>query len=143
MPIPKAGRSTIHSALVAGHVVTGQVCLVVKLLAVSVASVSLSVYAEPLLATEAEILSPGLSPVPTLTRPLAVEGISHQAKEMGAPREHHASVPSCSNDALLKPSRPTHSEVSWSSAWQVTLGMVHEPLTRVKVPALVVLLPSA
>jgi len=36
--------------------------------------------------------------------------------------KHQPIVPSCSTVPLLKPSRPTQSEVIWSSALQVTLG---------------------
>ena len=50
------------------------------------------------------------------------------------PSKHQSSVPSCSTVELAKPSRPTHSEVMVSSAVHVTAGVVHFPLTLVKVP---------
>src|SRR5580704_7975349 len=74
-PDEPLGASAIHSALVSTQL--EQVCVVVKLLALWVESVTLSVYREPLLTTEALILSPGATDSPTTW--MALLGyISHQ-----------------------------------------------------------------
>jgi hypothetical protein len=64
IPIEYAGRSAIHSALVARQVVVAQFAFLLKLLALCVESITARVYAEPLRETEALILSPGATDVP-------------------------------------------------------------------------------
>src|ERR1700727_2452064 len=69
IPIENAGRSAIHSALVSGQVVAAQVACLVKLLAPRVESVRARVEAVPLRDTEALILSPAATVVPTAMVP--------------------------------------------------------------------------
>src|ERR1700730_18066107 len=131
MPMRKDGRSATHSALVSRQVVSAQAFVTEKLLAGRVASVSASVYDVPRRDTVAVILSPGWSDVPTSTVPAGY--ISYQVKEVGVPRKHQPTVPACSTVALLKPSRPTHSELIVSSVVHTSLGVLHRPLTSVNV----------
>src|ERR1700691_3888510 len=126
-----AGRSEIHSALVAEH--SAQVWVIRKLLAGSMASVSVSRYVEPLRATLAATTSPGRRDVPTSTEPAGY--ISHQVKYVALPWKHQLIVPSCSTVSLLKPSRPTHCALIWSSRLHSTAGVRHRPPTSLKVPA--------
>ena len=71
------GASAIHSALVSAQAVAEQVKLCVKLLAGVVTSVILTVYLVPERTTDAVILSPAFTVVPTLSM-LLTGKCSHQ-----------------------------------------------------------------
>ena len=75
-PLDVDGASAIHSALAFLHVVGEPVWVAEKLLPGVVESVTSSVYLVPLLATDAEILSPGLTVVP-MNWMLLLGNISH------------------------------------------------------------------
>src|SRR5271170_448751 len=76
MPIGKAGRSAIHSALWSWQVLVGQVCTVEKLFPGLKRSVTDRVYEAPFRLTDALIRSPGRTVDPTVTEPPGY--ISHQ-----------------------------------------------------------------
>src|ERR1700677_3343252 len=78
MPIEKAGRSAIHSALWSSQVVRAQVCTVEKLFWGCWGSVTDRVYEVPDRVTDALIESPGRTWDPTVTEPPGY--ISHQLK---------------------------------------------------------------
>src|SRR5215469_3562137 len=125
MPPEPLGASAIHSTLLLAQF--EHVCVVLKLFAVLVESVTASVYLVPLRTTDAVMLSPAASEDPTTWT--ALDGyISHQVNWKALPPEHSMSVPSCSTEPLVKPSMPTQNAASDVVPVQLAEGSVQWPV---------------